>query len=99
WPVKTPGDGVKKSWEVTEEEVLQIWAETLEYVKQGEKLYLEHDIDQLAKEEQRMAMESDEREGLVREYLETLLTDDWDDMELFVRSAFIYVYEFVDIPY
>src|SRR5699024_11778165 len=53
WPVKTPGDGVKKSWEVTEEEVLQIWAETLEYVKQGEKLYLEHDIDQLAKEEQR----------------------------------------------
>ena len=73
WPVKTPGDGVKKSWEVTEEEVLQIWAETLEYVKQGEKLYLEHDIDQLAKEEQRMAMESDEREGLVREYLETLL--------------------------
>lgn len=31
------------------------------HVKQGEKLYLEHDIDQLDKEEQRMAMESDER--------------------------------------
>ncbi|MDY0407323.1 virulence-associated E family protein [Paracerasibacillus soli] len=98
WPVKTPGDGVKKSWEVTEEEVLQIWAETLEYVKQGEKLYLEHDIDQLAKEEQRMAMESDEREGLVREYLETLLPDDWDDMDLFERRAFINGTEFGDSP-
>ena len=96
--MKTPGDGVKKSWEVTEEEVLQIWAETLEYVKQGEKLYLEYDIDQLAKEEQRMAMESDEREGLVREYLETLLPDDWDDMDLFERRAFINGTEFGDSP-
>lgn len=98
WPVKTPGDGKRKSWEVTEEEVLQIWAEALEYVKQGEKLYLEHDIDQLAKEEQRMAMESDEREGLVREYLETLLPNDWDDMDLFERRAFINGTEFGDSP-
>ncbi|WP_340083789.1 virulence-associated E family protein [Siminovitchia sp. FSL H7-0308] len=96
WPVKTPGDGIKKSWEVSEEEVLQIWAETLEYVKQGEKLYLEANLEQLAKEEQREAMESDEREGLVREYLDMLLPEDWDEMDLYERRAYINGTEFGD---
>lgn len=41
------------------------------YVRQGEKLYLSPEMDALAKDEQREAMESDEREGLVREYMAT----------------------------
>ena len=68
WPVKTPGSGKKQSWNLTHEEILQIWAEALVYVRQGEKLYLSPEMDALAKDEQREAMESDEREGLVREY-------------------------------
>ena len=40
-------------------------------VKDGEKLHLAPDLEMLAKSEQREALESDEREGLVREYLET----------------------------
>ena len=43
----------------------------------------------LAKSEQREALESDEREGLVREYLETLLPEDWDGMDLFDRRSFL----------
>ena len=39
WPVKTPGSGKKQSWNLTHEEILQIWAEALVYVRQGEKLY------------------------------------------------------------
>ena len=54
-------------------EVLQIWAEALTYVKAGEKLYLDPSLEKLAKEEQREAMESDEREGLVRDFLDMLL--------------------------
>ena len=34
-------------------------------------------METLAKAEQREAMESDEREGLVRLYLDTLLPEDW----------------------
>lgn len=89
WPVKTPGGGSKRSWDVTQEDVLQIWAEVMHYVKAGEKLYLDPEVEALAKEEQREAMESDEREGLVREYLEALLPDNWDDMDTFERRNFL----------
>lgn len=89
WPVKTPGSGRKHSWELLEQDVKQIWAEALELVKAGEKLYLTPEEDILAKEEQRAAMESDEREGLVREYLDTQLPDNWDAMDLFERRNFL----------
>ena len=94
WPVKTPGNGCKKSWEISNEEIQQIWAEALVYVKAGEKLYLDASMEQLAKDEQRDAMESDEREGLVREYLDTLLPEDWDKMDLFERRNFLSGNEF-----
>ncbi|MEY8575945.1 virulence-associated E family protein [Oscillospiraceae bacterium 21-37] len=64
WPVKTPGGGAKHSWELTDEDIRQIWAEVLVYVERGEKLYLDANMETLAKVEQREAMESDEREGL-----------------------------------
>ena len=89
WPVKTLGGGSKRSWDVTQEDVLQIWAEVMHYVKAGEKLYLDPEVEALAKAEQREAMESDEREGLVREYLEALLPDNWDDMDTFERRNFL----------
>ena len=59
------------------------------YVRQGEKLYLSPEMDALAKDEQREAMESDEREGLVREYLDTLLPERWAEMDLFERRNFL----------
>lgn len=89
WPVKTLGGGSKRSWDVTQEDVLQIWAEVMHYVKAGEKLYLDPEVEALAKAEQREAMESDEREGLVREYLEAFLPDNWDDMDTFERRNFL----------
>ena len=66
----------------------------LAHVKKGEKLYLDNTIEKLAKAEQREALESDEREGLVREYLDTLLPEDWDNMDLFERRNFLNGSEF-----
>lgn len=94
WPVKTPGGAAKHSWQLTNEEIQQIWAEALVYVKRGEKLYLDADMETLAKTEQREAMESDEREGLVRVYLDTLLPADWDSMDTFERRNFLNGSEF-----
>ncbi len=34
-------------------------------------------------------LESDDREGLVREYLDTLLSQDWETMDLYERSSFL----------
>ena len=89
WPVKTPGGGAKRSWELTDDDISQIWAEVLVLVEKGEKLHLDSELEPLAKGEQRDALESDEREGLVREYLETLLPEDWDSMDLFDRRSFL----------
>lgn len=98
WPVKTPGTGIKHSWDLTPELICQIWAETLVYVKQGEKLYLSAELEALSKAEQREAMESDEREGLVRLYLDTLLPEDWDGMDIFERRNFLTGSDFGDTP-
>lgn len=89
WPVRISGDSKRKAWQMTKEEVQQIWAETLVLYKRGEKLYLEGDDVVLATSEQADAMETDEREGLVRTYLDTLLPDDWDEMTLYERRNFL----------
>lgn len=94
WPVKTPGTGRKRSWELTSDEVKQIWAECLVYAKQGEELHLSPELEKYARVEQREAMEADEREGLVREYLDKLLPDNWDKMDLYDRHNFLNGSEF-----
>lgn len=68
----------------------------LQNVKQGEKLYLSAELEALSKAEQREAMESDEREGLVRLYLDTLLPEGWDGMDIFERRNFLTGSDFGD---
>ena len=89
WPVKTPGGMDRHSWEIDRQEIDQIWAEVLEDVHQGEKLYLDSSLLDFAATQQRDALESDEREGIVREYLTQKLPDNWDAMTLYERRNFI----------
>lgn len=86
WPVRVNG-GVKKVWEMTE--VDQIWAEVLVRYRAGEKLLLTGEEERMAFEEQRDAMESDDRQGLVEQYLETRLPEDWGNMDLYQRRSFL----------
>lgn len=94
WPVRISGNGKKKAWQMSVYDVEQIWAETLVLYEKGEKLYLEGDDVHLATSEQDDAMESDEREGLVRTYLDTLLPEDWDTMSAYERRNFLNGSEF-----
>nr|MBQ4456533.1 hypothetical protein [Clostridia bacterium] len=89
WVVTTPGTGARKPWELDRATVDQIWAETIQMVKAGEKLYLSADLEAMAKKEQSAAMESDEREGIVRLYLDTLLPENWGKMDLYQRREFL----------
>lgn len=89
WPVKTPGGGTKPSWTITNEDVQQIWAEALVYYKAKEPLFLDERLSMLAVKEQREAMETDDREGVVREYLEKLLPEKWSSMSLYERRNFL----------
>lgn len=94
WPVRISGDGKRKAWQMSVYDVEQIWAETLVLYGKGEKLYLEGSDVELATNEQADAMESDEREGLVRSYLDTLLPDDWNALSLYERRNYLNGSEF-----
>ncbi len=89
WPVRVSGSSRKKPWQLTKEDVAQIWAETLVLYQKGEKLYLEGQDAEIAVAEQADALETDEREGLVREYLDTLLPEKWAEMSLFERRSYL----------
>ena len=89
WNIKLSGSSKYRPWQMTSELVRQIWAEVMILADVGEKLYLPPDLEEYAKEEQREAMEHDEREGLVRLYLDTLLPANWDEMDLYQRREFL----------
>lgn len=94
WPVKVPGGTDRGSWELTREEVEMIWAEALHYYKKGEALHLPKELEPIAVQEQKEAMEQDEREGTIRDYLEMLLPENWESMTLYERRNFINGSEF-----
>ena len=89
WTVKTPGTGRLKPWQLEDADVRQIWAEVLTLVDHGEKLYLDVDLEAQAQREQKDAMEQDDREGLVKEYLERRLPVNWDSMDVFDRKNYL----------
>lgn len=92
WPVNVTGHGKYHPWELTE--VDQIWAEAIEYYNRGEELFLKGDVAAEAYSQQRNAMETDAREGIVQEYLDRLLPEDWDNYDLFQRRNFLNGNEF-----
>jgi len=89
WPVKVKQSTLKKSWQLTDADVDQIWAETVFLYNKGEKLYLEGEEADAAVREQTSAMETDEREGLVRAYLNTLLPENWSELSLYERRNYL----------
>ena len=88
WPVTVdPDKALSSPWDL--EDVDKIWAEALYVYKQGEELYLKGEVLEIASKEQSEAMESDDREGLVREYLNKLLPNNWSSMNLYERRKFL----------
>lgn len=90
WPIQATGLSQQKPWQLGDKDVEQIWAETLVLYQRGENLYLEGEEADQASEYQNAAMESDEREGIVRTYLDALLPEGWDGMDLSQRRDFFH---------
>ena len=89
WNVKVTGNAKYRPWDMTKEVVEQIWAEVKVIAGKGEELYLDADLETYAKQEQREAMEQDDREGLVAEYLDMLLPDNWADLDVYRRRDYV----------
>ena len=89
WIVKVHQTEQKKKWSFTKEFRDQFWAEAKHVWESGEKLYLEGDILAESEKAQKSAMEVDERVGMVEEYLNTLLPDNWSSMDTYSRRSFL----------
>lgn len=87
WPVPVK-KGRLSVWEMTEETRAQIWAEAMIFVAEGETTYLDYELEREAARMQLNALEFDEREGEVAEYLDTLLPADWYNWDLSQRVDF-----------
>jgi putative DNA primase/helicase len=92
WPVRVNGRGKHQPWEL--EEVDQIWAEAIAIYQKGEHLFLKDQEAAEANVQQQLAMETDDREGVISEYLDQLLPDEWDKMDLYQRRSFLSGSEF-----
>lgn len=89
WIVKCRKTDQKVDWALTPEERDQIWAEAKYYYGRGESLELDSELLQDAEEVQRSAMEADDRQGMVEEYLAKLLPEDWAKMDIGDRRIFL----------
>ena len=75
--------------DLTDEEVGQVWAEAISLYKAKEPLYLSRDLEDMARRKQTEHSEQDDRKGLVEKYLNTLLPDNWDELDTFARRSFL----------
>jgi len=67
----------------------QMWAEAVQLVNAGEKLYLSKEAETLARIEQHGHSEIDERVGIIEKYIYTLLPDNWEEMDVYDRRNFL----------
>lgn len=94
WPIA--GDKDQKtanSWDITDEEIDQIWAEAFYYWSEGESLVLEGVVAEEAMRVQMSHTEGGELMGLIEEYLNMRLPVDWESYELHERREYIREYD------
>lgn len=90
WPVDVGQQPARKSvWEDLPKEVDQVWAEAYAYWQLGEPLFLSKEIEQMAEAAQNSHKESSGKEGLIRDYLDRQIPDNWDDLKLNDRRMFL----------
>lgn len=70
-------------------EVDQIWAEAVHLFNNGEKLYLSEEAETIARKEQREHSETDERRGLIEDYLDRKLPKEWDNYDVYERRTYV----------
>lgn len=79
----------KSPWEDLEKEVDQIWAQAYELYLQGEPLYLSGEAEIMANAEQDLHRESSEKEGMIRDYLDKLIPNNWYTMSIGQRRQYL----------
>lgn len=78
WPIDLEAVEPKKSvFRELQGETAQIWAEAMVLMKAGESLILSKEADELALDSQGRHRERNPKEGIILEFLDTPVTEDW----------------------
>lgn len=75
WPVHINAQNARRVFALTDAEVDQYWAEAVHYYRQSQPLTLSAEAALLAESAQKDSLETDERVGLVENYLKTRATN------------------------
>jgi len=75
--------------DLSDAEIDQIWAEVVELYKQGESLYFSEDENSIAKVSQQNHSVTDDRVGIIEQYLNTKFPSDWDKMDAYERTQWL----------
>lgn len=90
WVVDTPNEPTRDLWEdLTPETVRLIWAEAVEIYKTGEALYLPRELEEKAREVQEAYEEENPKAGLIIDYLDRLLPEGWDTLDIYSRRQWL----------
>lgn len=90
WVVDTPNNPSLDMWDdLAPETIAQIWGEAVELYRKGEKLYLPKELEAVAREVQETYEEENPKVGIVAAYLERLLPEGWDDLDLYTRRQWL----------
>ncbi|WP_315067727.1 virulence-associated E family protein [uncultured Clostridium sp.] len=92
WPVDIAINKPKKDvFEgLNEYEIDQMWAEALELFNNGETLYLNYDEEKEAKKQQEAHSEESAKAGLIEEYLNKPITEDWYNLGIAEKRSYIH---------
>lgn len=92
WPiaVQRPDDECDRFKSFTDAEADQVWAEAVVMYDAGEELYLSRELAESATLIQQQHCMQDERVGIIQEYLDTPLPDEWDDWGIYDRRNYLF---------
>lgn len=89
WPVTCGVQRPTKSvFTELESNVPQIWAETLAFWRNGEEIYLPPELETMAKQVQEDYSEHSPKEGIIKEFLERDIPEDWEKRSLDARRMY-----------
>jgi len=91
WPVPVYQQSPTKDIfdDLIPDEVGQIWAEAVQLYRRGESLHLSADLEAEANQVQTNHTEQDERAGIIAVYLDELLPEAWDTLDIDGRRSFL----------
>ncbi|WP_352400122.1 virulence-associated E family protein [Anaerotignum sp.] len=89
WPIVVGERKAEKSvWADLDQDLDQLWAEAVMRFKIGEPLYLSGAAEKAAKEQQESHRKTSTREGIITDFLEQSVPEDWINWKLEQRRMF-----------